>query len=531
MATGEQWATAEAAFAAGMWRQAAASFAALTAADDDPRALERLAQAAWWLDDAKMTLGAREDAYRGFRAAGDARGAARAAAALGYDSILFGRGAAVGRGWLTRASDLLGEQRDVPEAGWLAVRQAEVALNVDHDPVEALSASTRACEIADRVGAVDGDLAIVGRALTGLSRVRQGDVSGGMPFLDGAAAAATGGDVRDLMWTGKICCWLISACQDAHDLERAAQWCVRVQEICVERHLAPLFLVCRTQYAAILFECGDASGAESALLEVLEGLDRSSRLTRLDAVAQLGELRRRQGRLAQARDLLEQSTSPKALMSLARLDLDEGHPGRAWSTIEELLRSLPSGQLWEQIDALAVAVEAGAAAGLRTGALAAASHLRELAAAVGTPAVLGQADAADARLASGVAAVEAWQDAARRFRSAGLVFYEADARRQLAAALRAMGDLAGARQHEDYAVAELGRLLGAPEGLQARGLLTARQRDVLRLVARGLTNGAIASRLQISEHTVHRHLANIFDTLDVTSRTAAAAYAVTHGLG
>ncbi len=69
---------------------------------------------------------------------------------------------------------------------------------------------------------------------------------------------------------------------------------------------------------------------------------------------------------------------------------------------------------------------------------------------------LTTADAADARLASGVAAVEAWQDAARRFRSAGLVFYEADARRQLAAALRAMGDLAGARQHEEYAVAELG---------------------------------------------------------------------------
>lgn len=53
---------------------------------------------------------------------------------------------------------------------------------------------------------------------------------------------------------------------------------------------------------------------------------------------------------------------------------------------------------------------------------------------------------------------------------------------------------------------------------------------MLRLVARGLSNAEIAAELQVSEHTVHRHLANTYTSLDLGSRAAAAAYAVSHGL-
>src|SRR6476661_4344921 len=144
MGTAEDWSAAEAALMAGRWDEAAASYGALAGEGSDPRAQEGLAQVAWWRDDAEVALGAREDAYRRFRAAGDDRGAARAAAALGYDSMLFGKGVAVGRGWLVRAADLLGPALDVPEAGWLAVRQAEVALNVDHDAEAALESATQA---------------------------------------------------------------------------------------------------------------------------------------------------------------------------------------------------------------------------------------------------------------------------------------------------------------------------------------------------------------------------------------------------
>jgi DNA-binding NarL/FixJ family response regulator len=62
------------------------------------------------------------------------------------------------------------------------------------------------------------------------------------------------------------------------------------------------------------------------------------------------------------------------------------------------------------------------------------------------------------------------------------------------------------------------------------GDLTPREREVLCLVADGLTNRRIAERLVVSEHTVHRHVTNLLRKLDLPSRTAAAAYAVRSGL-
>ena len=83
--------------------------------------------------------------------------------------------------------------------------------------------------------------------------------------------------------------------------------------------------------------------------------------------------------------------------------------------------------------------------------------------------------------------------------------------------------------------------LGADVELErARGLqrrsdeavdsLTARECEVLRLVAGGGTNREVAASLRISEHTVARHLQNIFTKLGLSSRTAATAYAYEHGL-
>ncbi|WP_460819612.1 helix-turn-helix transcriptional regulator, partial [Nocardioides korecus] len=149
---------------------------------------------------------------------------------------------------------------------------------------------------------------------------------------------------------------------------------------------------------------------------------------------------------------------------------------------------------------------------------------------VATPALLAQAAAARARLAPPPGDVRHWQDAARGFRAAGLAFDEAEARLELAAALRAGGDESGAREQEALARGTLGLTRaegGAPEG---HGL-TERQVEVLQLLARGLSNAAIAGQLHLSEHTVHRHVANVYLTLGLRSRAAAAAYAVRHGLG
>src|SRR4030095_14664176 len=117
-----------------------------------------------------------------------------------------------------------------------------------------------------------------------------------------------------------------------------------------------------------------------------------------------------------------------------------------------------------------------------------------------------------------------------------LPYEGARARMAYGLALRAAGDEDGARVELRAALAAFERLdaaaashlLVGPKDLP-RGL-TAREAEVLRLVASGKTNRDIAVELVISEHTVARHLQNMFVKLGVASRAAATAFAYEHGL-
>jgi DNA-binding NarL/FixJ family response regulator len=82
------------------------------------------------------------------------------------------------------------------------------------------------------------------------------------------------------------------------------------------------------------------------------------------------------------------------------------------------------------------------------------------------------------------------------------------------------------------AVTDLARLEANPnpDAASPPGPLTLREVEVVRLVASGITNREIAKKLNISEKTVARHLNNIFNKLDLSSRAAATAYAYQHGL-
>jgi DNA-binding NarL/FixJ family response regulator len=104
-----------------------------------------------------------------------------------------------------------------------------------------------------------------------------------------------------------------------------------------------------------------------------------------------------------------------------------------------------------------------------------------------------------------------------------------------------LGDHETARMHFDAAGSIFGQLGAAPDLVELERLtaaqsagplpaLTDREGEVLSLVASGDTNREIATALGISEHTVARHLSNIFDKLGVTSRTAASAFAHKHKL-
>jgi len=72
--------------------------------------------------------------------------------------------------------------------------------------------------------------------------------------------------------------------------------------------------------------------------------------------------------------------------------------------------------------------------------------------------------------------------------------------------------------------------LADPGPAGPRPRITARERDVLRLVAQGLSDRRMAARLKLSEHTIHRHVSNILTKLGASSRSAAVAQAVRDSL-
>jgi len=99
-----------------------------------------------------------------------------------------------------------------------------------------------------------------------------------------------------------------------------------------------------------------------------------------------------------------------------------------------------------------------------------------------------------------------------------------DAALDEALAARATFEELGAKRAAKVANKLAGRLSGWSGGAQRAGL-TRRELEVLTLVAEGLSNPQIAERLIVSEHTVHRHVANIYAKLQVSSRAAAVAVA------
>ena len=106
-------------------------------------------------------------------------------------------------------------------------------------------------------------------------------------------------------------------------------------------------------------------------------------------------------------------------------------------------------------------------------------------------------------------------------------------RRRVAALLRADGEVAlvGTAEDADLVVSERVLSTAAPGAVaQAGAALTARELDVLRLVARGLGNKEIAADLRITTHTVKYHLAAVLDKLGVRSRTEAVSRGVRTGL-
>jgi ATP/maltotriose-dependent transcriptional regulator MalT len=539
----------------GAWQQAQHAFERALAIEESPEALEGLGLAAWWLDLADVVFDSRERAYRGYRSRGDQVSAARLAVWIGWDSAAFRGEAGVANGWLQRARRLLDGQPDSPEHAFLAERSAVFALLDDGDPEAAEALAAEAVRVAQAIGAIDHEM--VGRALHGFAQVTTGCVTEGLRELDEVSAAILAGELNDRLLIGLAGCYLIAACDRVRDHGRAVQWCDRIKEHSRKWGLKPLFAVCRTQYASVCMWRGAWEEAERELTDACDELAICRPGMTTDGLARLGELRRRQGRLDEAASLFERSGGhPIASLGRAAIALDQGDSQSAAELAERHLRRLPARNRTERAAALELLIRAHVGPGHDSdleGARAALVELRGIASDAQTPPLL-----ASASLASGLIARAAGNlDAARRdledavdlFEKSGAPFEVARARVDLACALEGLGrtDAASAEVHRaldgltrldarleiSSAQAVRDRLASpqpAKKAARDAGGLTAREVEVLRLISSGLSNQAIAERLCISEHTVHRHVANTLSKLDVPSRSAAVAHAARLGL-
>jgi DNA-binding CsgD family transcriptional regulator len=539
-------AAGEEALRQGAWEAARGHFETALAAGESAEAWEGLGWAGYWLHDANVTMGSRERAYRAFRAAGDPAGAGRVAAWLASDFLEFRGEDAVARGWLERSHRMLDDLPDQEDHGWLALHEGGFAMNVNDDLVAAAGLARRGASLGRALGAPD--LEAVGLALEGITLVRRGDVRDGMRLLDEASAIAAGEELRLPIAHGWALCYLISACEGVGDFPRAAQWCDASRRIAERWNARQLIGVCRSAYGNVLATNGDWTAAELELTAAVGDLEAARPAMAAGGLARLGELRARQGRADEAHVLFERAGShPRALIGLGRLALDDGDPAAAADAAERVLRRLSPAAALDRLPALELLVCARAALGELDAAGAGCAELERIGADLGTPYVRGRTRLVAGRVAAARGdhepARRACEDAVDLLVEAGAAHETALARLELARALTAVGrDEAAAAEtrtardalvalgaERDVAWLDAASGEGQAAGPRSVGELTPRELEVLRLVAQGLSDAEIAERLVLSQHTVHRHVANVRSKLRLPSRAAAVAYAARAG--
>jgi LuxR family maltose regulon positive regulatory protein len=533
------------------WDQARSCFERALGDEESPEAHEGLSWTAWYTDDAEAIFRSRERAYQLYRRRGDRRGAARMAIWSAVDYLEFRGEFAVANGWFRRAHRLLDGLEPCAEHGWLALHQAAIAVEFEGDGAAGREAGRQAAELGRALG--DTDLELVGIAVEGLALVCDGDIEQGMHLLDEAAAAAIGGEIQAPVAIGWCCCYLIFACERVRDHDRAAQWCEEVERLAERIHMRYLFRVCRTHHAGVLIGQGAWTDAESELAEANEQLMATRPSQAAEGIVRLAELRRRQGRLEESTALFEEvEPHPLAIVGRAAIALDEGDAVGAIERLERFLRGLPAANRTERPAALELLIEACAEESEFERAHEALAELTAVSESIGTPHLL-----ASTRFAEGIVAAakrdhararDAFEEALELYRRSRSPFERARTHRQLGRVLLALDQREAAARESRTALREA-ESLGAElerrraqtllEDAQARpreaerarrGGLTRRELEVLHFVANGLSDGQIAERLVVSEHTVHRHVANARNKLGVSSRSAAVARAAQNGL-
>jgi DNA-binding CsgD family transcriptional regulator len=542
------------ALSSGDWERARAAFEDALAGGETPEALEGMGWVGHMLNEDRLTFDARERAYRLYLERSDKGSAARMAAWLAADSLMFRGEPAIANGWLQRAHSLIDGLEPGIDHGWLAIHEGHIAVALDEDTAKARRLAARAVELGQTHGAPE--LEMLGLGLEGRALVSEGKLEEGMRRLDEATTVALQGEARLLYCVAWACCYLISACERVRDYERATQWCTRVGDFCSEHDIF-LLNICRAHYASVLSWQGRWDEAENQLSAAVGGLEASRPPMVGDALARLGELRRRQGRLDDADELFARTeTHSLSLLGRAALALDRNDPSEALELADRYLRRFPDSTRVERSAGLEIAIKALALLGEYERAAEELAELREIADRAGTRPLLAAVRSSEGALAVARsdhnAARRSFEDALdvlaatdARFETARVrldlaatldtLGRQDQARREIEAALGAFEEI-GADGERARAATMLGKLRKTPVNSDADmagtplAALSPRELEVLSLVAEGRTNHEIAERLVLSEHTVNRHVANILRKLGLPSRAAAASLAGRYGL-
>lgn len=532
--TTDQLLLARSAFEKRAWADA---YSALIQADRvtplSPSNLKMLAETARLAGHDEQSGASWARAYQGFVEEGDPAAAARCGFFLSRQ-LAEQREMAQASGWQSRAKRLLEDSgRQCAENGLLMLPDALRAI-AGGDAATAYEIFSRALLIGNRFG--DPDLQALARLGSGRSLIMLGRVQEGISLLDDVMVSAISNEVSPLI-VGIVYCSVIDLCRATFDIRRAQEWTAALDAWTSSQ---PDLVLYRGQCLVHRAEILQIHGSwPDALAEAQLALERLTH-PRVEpdaggAFYRKAEIHRVRAEFTEAdeayRRCAELGHNPQP--GLALLRLAQGRLKAAESAMRreagEATHFLSRARL------LGPYVEILLTAGDLAGATAASDELTALAEKLNASVLQAMAgySAGAVKLAAGdpSGALSALRRATSIWAAVPAPHEVARTRALIGAACRALGDEEGAAL-ESQAASETFRQLGAlfdltegeRSGAEGWGL-TARELELLSLVAKGRSNREIARELVISEKTVARHISNIFTKLGVSSRTAAAAFA------
>jgi DNA-binding NarL/FixJ family response regulator len=392
----------------------------------------------------------------------------------------------------------------------------------------------------------DRDLVAFARNLEARALMRMGKVDEGLALVDEVMLAAASGELAPLV-AGLVYCSVIASCQQVYALDRAREWTEHLDEWCSAQPQLVMFSGrCLVHRAEILQLCGSWGQAASEARRAFERFHQAVDPEAVgDACYQQGEIHRLRGEDVEAERAYSEASryGREPQPGLALLRLAQGRVDAAAAALGRIVAGTSAPLARAQF--LPALVEVSLAARDADAARAAAAELSQIAARFRTDVLDAMAAGAEGAVALAAgdsqAALPPLRRAFRIWQRVGAPYLAARIRVLAGRACGALGDEDGSRLElgaartvfeELGAAPDLLRLDGPPPDGSSRSChgLTPRELEVLRRIASGSTNRAIARELHVSERTVDRHVSNILAKLEVSSRSGATAFAYEHEL-